>query len=190
MVDKHNADPSSLSLTVTFNLTAHELQVHYCVRNKSARDIYLLNRLYKTIPSFTIDPNFIYIHLEKEKRTVHLVKRIPDIPAGKRVAAPVSPFVTPVRAKSEFSENVRILVPVREYRQYSAGAKGSGVEVTYQFVDLTLGYYWREEGTKEELRRIGNFQVVLPHLPPGKRPIFGELRTKPQRLPIKVLEMR
>lgn len=189
MVEKCNASPSSLSLTAAFRLTARELQVRYCVGNRSARDIYLLNRLYRTIPSFTIDPNLIYIHLEKKTRTVHLVKRIPDIPAGKRVAAPVSPFVTPVRAQSEFSENVRIPVPVREYLQYSAGPKGRGVEVTYQFVDLILGYYWREEGTTEELRKIGNFQVVLPHLPPGKRPAFGELRTKAQRLPIKVLEL-
>lgn len=187
MVDeKEQAARTELVLSATFKKMENELHVSYQVKNGSHRDVYLINRLYRTIPELTISADFIYIHLEKESRAVHLLKKIPDLPKGKQVTSPVSPFVTPVRAGEDFGETVHIPLPIKEYREYAGAA--AGVEAVYDSIDLTLGYYWRVEGGTEEIRKIGKVDVVMPRSPPGVRPVFGMLQTKPEKIQLPVQE--
>lgn len=177
---------TELVLSATFKKMENELHVSYKVKNGGYRDVYLINRLYRTIPELTISPDFIYIHLEKEARAVHLLKKLADLPKGKQVTSPVSPFVTPVRVGEDFSETVHIPLPIQEYREYLSEAPGA--EAVYDSVDLTLGYYWRAEGTTEEIRKLGKTEVVMPRTPPGVRPVFGTLQTKPEKIQLPVRE--
>jgi hypothetical protein len=185
--NKQTAQQSELAMSVTFTVEDNRLRMTYEVQNNSCRDVFLLNRLYRTVPFFAIDPNIVYVCLEKSSLTAHLIKKIPDLPAGKYVTSPMAPFVTPVRAGEKFSETLYLSMPVTEYRQYSDRSPPT-LGSTYKAADFTLGYYWAENGTTEETKNLGGAQVVMPRMPPGVRPSFGELKSKSQSLCFAVLE--
>lgn len=189
----------SIGFSAEFAVDGSELLLRYEVTNRERRDLYLLNRLYRSTPEWALSPDVIYVHLVPEDRTVWLNKKIPDIPEGVLVNAPVAPFVTPVRAGDSFREEVRIPLPVREYRQYGSYAGGPSkdalktepVEVTYDQVYVTLAYYWRMEGTEEEIRNIQGDDVVFPISPQGAGfPEFGELQSDLVHIQVPVLEHR
>ncbi len=178
-----------LDLSATFKLRGDSLVLEYKVSNRASRDVYLLNRLYRTIPQWAMSPDLIYIHLDPATETVWLNKKVADLPSGVTVNAPVSPFVTPVRAGTSFYEQVQVRLPIREYRQYGLGPKRKGPPEARVFkqVYFTLGYYWRPEGTREETRDVQGTRVVLPRTPPGKPLEFGQAHTNVVRLDIPVL---
>lgn len=193
------ASNDSIGFSAEFAVDGSELLLRYEVTNRDRRDLYLLNRLYRTTPEWELGPDVIYVHLDPERRTVWLNKKISDIPEGVLVNAPVAPFVTPVRAGDSFREEVRIPLPIREYRQYGfhgggpspKALKGEPQEEMYEQVYFSLGYYWRMEGTEEEIRNIRGAEVVHPVAPPGSGfPEFGELKSEVDRIKIPVLEYR
>jgi hypothetical protein len=159
----------------------NELHLVYEVTNRSDRDAYLLNRLFRTIPSVTVSPDIIYVHLEPDTKTIWLNKRIPDIPKGVSVTTPKSPFVTPLRKGEVFREEVRVPIPVKEFREYNVGAtKVDTVETPYEHVRFTLQYYWRTDGMVETVRDIGGVPVVMPSGgAPLKSSDFGLLEMAP-----------
>lgn len=190
------ASSDSIGFSAEFAVEGGDLILRYEVVNRDRRDLYLLNRLYRTTPEWDLSPDVIYVHLDLERRTVWLNKRIPDIPEGVLVNAPVAPFVTPVRAGESFREEVRIPLPIREYRQYGfhgggpspRALKGEPREETFGQVYFSLGYYWRMEGTEEEIRNIRGAEVVHPVAPAGSGfPEFGELESEVHRIELPVL---
>ncbi len=178
-----------LDLSATLKVRGDSLVLDYRVSNHSSRDVYLLNRLYRTTPQWDMSPDLVYIHLDTVTETVWLNKKIADLPSGVMVNAPVSPFVTPVRAGTSFRERVQVRLPIREYRQYGLGPKRKGPPEARVFkqVYFTLGYYWRPEGTLEETRDVQSTRVVLPRTPPGKPLEFGQAHTDVVPLDIPVL---
>src|SRR5262245_24310596 len=93
---------SSLSSKVTLTVRNEELLVDYEISNSGDRDVYVLNRIYKTTPEWSINSDLIYIRMDHDTKTIFLSKKIPDLPPGVTVNSPVSPYVTPVRAGSTF----------------------------------------------------------------------------------------
>ena len=189
----------SIEFAPTIAVEGEHLVLRYEVHNRGSRDLYLLNRLYRTTPTWTMDANVIYVHLDPSNRVVALKKRVPDIPSHVDPTAPVAPFVSPVRAGSTFRETVRVPLPVRDYREYGSRAGGpslaalraSPVRVTYRAVTFELGYYWRGTGMAEEVREIHGAEVVVPINPPGAgSPEFGELRSDLVELAVPVDEYR
>ena len=180
----------SISLVVTAALGQTQLVVRYEVTNRDQRDIYLLNRLYRTSPQWDMSPNVIYVQLDESTATVWLSKKLADLPAGMRVTSPVAPYVTPVRANSSYREEVQIPTPVREYQQYGGGkpeAEQSAQVRIFHHVRLMLGYYKRPDGTQEEIRDIQGTPVVFPKTPPGVRLEFGELHSEDIRVDVPVI---
>jgi len=183
---------AELQLQASFSLDSTHLVLDYVVRNTSANDAYLLNRLFQSAPEWKMSPDIIYINFDPGSGTVLLAKKIPEMPAGIRVTTPIAPFVTPLPHGSSFKETVRIALPVREYSPYPARVSRDPVEpklLTYKFVRLQIGYYWRPEGTQEEVRDISGAKVVIPRTPPGKQLSFGTLESPQVRLDIAVEEV-
>jgi hypothetical protein len=182
-----------LQMSARFQLTPTDLILVYEVANQSPRDAYLLNRLYRTEPKWDMSPHVIYVHLDHKTETIWLNKKLPDLPAGARITAPVAPFVTPLRAGASFREEVKVPLPVREYRQYSLDSEEDEedepvlVPRPYRQVYFTLGYYRRPEGTVEKTQDVHGTEVVLPQTPSGVPLEFGELHTDRKRLDIPVL---
>jgi hypothetical protein len=181
---------AGLEMHARFEVAGEHLVLDYEVRNGTPRDVYLLNRLYRTTPTWQIGPDIVYVEFVPGTKTVRLFKKLADLPKGVNVTAPVAPFVTPLRAGGTFHETVRIPLSVREYLEYSMrGPRPAGEPQTavYQNVSFTLGYYWRVEGTREETRQIRGTEVVMPIGPRDKRPEFGLLESGPVRLEVSVV---
>jgi hypothetical protein len=179
----------SLQLSASFLIEGNDLILNYQVTNQSVRDVYLLNRLYKTTPTWIMTPDVIYIHLDMATKTVWLNKKLADLPMGAGVTAPVAPYISPVRAGGTFQEKVRIPLPVSEYSQYgpapTANADPSSVQIFNQ-VFFSVDYYWKPDGTIEENRKIQGTPVIFPRTPPSSPLQFGQLRTKLERINIPV----
>jgi len=181
---------TGLDLHARFEIAGQHLVLDYEVRNRGARDAYLLNRLYLSVPTLQIGPDVVYVELVPGTRTVRLFKKLADLPKGVTVTAPVAPFVTPLRAGEKFHETVRVSLPVHEHMEYSMRGPqpaGEPQSVVFQNVSFTLGYYWRVEGTLEETRQIQGTEVVMPIGPRDKRPEFGLLESGPVRLDVPVV---
>jgi hypothetical protein len=180
---------AGLELHARFEVAGQHLVLDYEVRNGSARDVYLLNRLYRSMPTWTLGPDVIYIELVPGTKTIRLFKKLADLPKGVRVTSPVAPFVTPLRAGATFHETVRIPLPVHEYLEYARQAPkpaGEPPTAVFEKVTFTLGYYVRLEGTREETREVQGSEVVMPIGPRDKRPEFGVLESGPTRLDVPV----
>lgn len=181
---------TSLALHTNFQIIQKQLILSYKVTNPTSRDAYLLNRLYRTAPVRQMTPNIIYIHLDAKTETVWLNKKLADLPDGVYVTAPVAPYVTPLRAGSTFEEEVHIPLPVQEWRQYVMPEPRAGEELKvrlFKHVYFTLGYYWREQGTSEEIKNIHGTEVVFPRGTSGAPLEFGLLQSDLVRMDIPVL---
>lgn len=180
---------AGLEMHVRFEVAGQQLALDYEVRNGAARDVYLLNRLYRSTPAWQMGPDVVYIELVPGTKTVRLFKKLADLPKGVNVTSPVAPFVTPLRAGGTFHEIVRIPLPVREYLEYSMRSPqpaGETPTAVFQNVTFTLGYYWKVEGTREETRPIRGTEVVMPIGKRDKRPEFGLLESGPVHLELPV----
>lgn len=176
-----------LALEAEFHLAEAVLTLVYQVQNNAARGVYLLNRLYRTAPAVSLRPEIIYVDLAPATKTVHLAKKLADLPSDRQVNAPVAPFVHPLRHGARFSETVSLPLPLESYQQYQ-GRPSAVRSATYEAIDFTLGYYWREEGTTEDRQTLDGQTLVLPRFAPGRRPTFGTLRSALVHLRIPVLE--
>lgn len=181
---------AGLALAVHVAIAGEQLILDYEVRNETSRDAYLLNRIYRQVPAWKMGPDVVYVQLVPGTTTVRLMKKIDDLPQGVNVTAPVAPFVTPLRAGATFKERVTVPLPVHEYREYSMkgpAPAGAPETSTYRNVTLTVGYYWRSEGTREEVRDIRGTEVVFPIGPRGKLPDYGVLESEPVRVDVPVV---
>ena len=168
-----------ISLSDRLEFRSGNLIFTYEVINHSHRDVYLINKLYRTSPDWDISPNVIYIKLELESEAVILSKKLADIP--QYVSTPVAPFVTPLRAGQSFQEQVQIPLPIREYQQYSnrySSAESKARGAVFKSLRFVLGYYWRPEGTTEDVREVHGSRITIPQTPPGQPIDFGELTTQ------------
>jgi hypothetical protein len=181
---------ATLKFTANIEKKPDHLLLAYQVANADSRDVYLLNRLFRTLPEWKMTPDVVYVHFLTETKTVWLSKKLADIPQGVRITAPVAPFVTPVRAGATFREEVHIPLPVHEYRQYGGEAQVALKEAAsqvYRQVYFTLGYYWRPPGTTEEPGVVNETPVIMPRTPFGQPLEFAQLQTDPKRLDIPVM---
>jgi hypothetical protein len=179
--------PAALEMSATFSFADDHLLLRYRVNNNGPVDAYLLNRLYRTTPEWSMSPDIVYVEFERRTETIWFSKRLADVPPN--VTAPVAPYVTPVRAGASFTEDVRVPLPVGEYQEYGPREPAAETrERTYHAAYFTLGYYWRPEGTREEARDVQGTPVVMPRTPPGVRLEFGRLDSKTWQAAIPVIE--
>jgi hypothetical protein len=179
-------DPS-ISFRAAFRLSDEELVVSYEVHNRSERDLYLLNLILEG-PAPRLDPNVIYVHLERDEKTIWLNKMIPAVPEG--AYTPKTPLSTPLRAGATFREEVHIPVPVKEHREDAPDRwKGEPRLVTYKRVYFTLQYYWRTEGMREEHLDLDGLRVLVTRGgTPLKESDFGLLESEQVEIAAPVLE--
>ncbi len=189
---KGNIMNNDIRFSANFRISDSKLLVNYSVHNRGPVTIYLLNRLFREIPEWDMSPNVVYIQPDTATRTVHLSKKLADIPSGVNVTAPVAPFVTPVRPGETFQEQIAVPLPIEEYTQYGeiSGRANSDIETHTEilsYIDFTLSYYLGTEHTTETRREIHGNEVIIPHIPPNERPVvFGELFREPVRMDVPV----
>jgi hypothetical protein len=167
-----------LSFVVKATADQKTLSVGYRVVNKSGRDAYLLNRLYRSTPEWLMSPDVVFIDFDRPAAVAHLSKRIPATPSGVNVTMPYTPFVSPVRANATFSEVIRLPLPLHEYKQFGNKPAPPDKEprvVQFSHLILQVQYYWRPPATTEETRDVQGTEVIVPRTPPGSHLEFGFL---------------
>ena len=164
------------------------LFVDYSVKNNSDRDLYLINRLYKTTPAWDAGPHIAYVKLDIDHRQIQVSKKIAEIPSDKLVVSPVVPFVTPVRAGEEFKEQIKIPAPVEEFVQYgSRPIDEDAMPTEFESAIFELGFYWAVAGTTEREQEVQGEPYIIPKFPPGKLPDFGVLKHGPVTVNVPVV---
>lgn len=141
------------------------LHIRYAVRNDAARDVYLLNRLYRlSPPAFSAD--IAYVQLERAERLVLVSKKVAEVPPNMQPTSLVSPYVTPVRAGATFTETFRVPMPLRvtlEYGQSPPPQPPDRERITeYRGMRLAIEYFWRHEGMTETTAVRQDQEVTLP----------------------------
>ena len=187
---KGQMDQQQLKFFSKVGIEDGKLVVQYGIDNQSSVDVYLLNRVQNR--RLQISPDFAYIELQEQNRTVVVSKKIPEIPAGLNPTMPEAPYVTPVGAGKRFAETVHIEVPIHEYRAYDPRPVDSIHEhpATYTGVQIRIGYYWSVPGMKENRQMVSGSEVILPKPPPGTRLQFNELSSVVMPLQIAVVERK
>lgn len=174
-----------------FTRSDKELVLTYEVENRSARDLYMLDRVELKRP-YRPDPNVVYVHFDHDTRTVWLNKRIHSEPykEGRRGPPPIFPDSTPLRAGSTVREEIRVPLPIREFRAFEQVTPESELTATtYHEVYFTLQYFWRTDGMTEGSYEIDGQKVLTTN---GKltEADFGLLETPRVALDLPVLEPR
>jgi hypothetical protein len=184
------AEPAALrhdlSLSVRVDVESSRLHVRYTVRSREARVTYLLNRLHRNTPD-SIDPNLCYIDFEPRTRTVIVSKRIADLPSDRTVYQPVAPYVSRLSPGGEFAERVALVLPIRARHEYDGADRPPVQEEKYTSLRLRLGYFVVPDGTSERFEPSAAGRILIPTLPPGTRPEFGELTAEQRGLSLPVL---
>ena len=163
--DGSDAGARGPRMTLSAAVRDGELVLRYTVQNNGERDLYLLNRLLESAPP-EMGPAFAYVELDPGARIVEVIKNIPAS-GGASPTSLIAPYVTPVRAGSTFSEEVRLRLPVRITRAYGlAPPARPGDEksaVVYRGVRMNVGWYWRDVAGKELTEtRLGQ-TVIIPY---------------------------
>jgi hypothetical protein len=180
-----------LRFDAKFRVSDKELVLTYEVENRSTRDMYMLDRIDRD-NDYRADPNVVYVHLERDTKTVWLNKQIPRVPKGVRPYAPSVPYSTPLRAGATVREEIHVPLPVREVRAYEGRRpEGELRPVQYRQAYFTLQYYWRIEGMTEEILNIrGGHKVIATRS--GTRRLqqsdYGLLETERVAIDLPVLE--
>jgi hypothetical protein len=178
----------SILLQTNFAIEANSLVIRYQVTNQDSRDAYLLNRLYRSTPEWTFTPDVIYITPNPQSGEVWFYKKLADIP-DPNPTTPVAPYVSPVRAGGVFREKVTIPLPVMPWEQYREYKPVENAPPRiYSYARLSIGYYWKPAGTREEERSIQGTPVVFPLTPPGSAIEFGLADSERFRIDLPVAE--
>lgn len=177
-----------LRLVTRFETKPATLILHYSVENKSSLDVYLLNRLHSR--QYEVNPDLVYIDLNRPQKLVCLYKKIPPFPPGPSPIMPISPFVTPVRAGTHFMETVHIHLPIQEWTGYSDIEQGKDVKsaILYHSIHFAVQYYWSVPGMKEAGDVVNGVPVIIPTPPPGTKLNFGILSSSVVSLDVTVSE--
>jgi len=175
-----------LELSMRVDIDPSVARVHYVVKSRAPRVAYLLNLLHLGTPE-SVDPQLVYVEFEPRARMVIVEKRVPDLPTDRNVYQPVAPYVTRLSPGGEFAETLSLALPIRERREYDGADDRPLAHERYNTLRLRLGYYLAPEGTREEYQDAGERRLVLPRVPPGTRPEFGELVAEQSALSLSVI---
>lgn len=120
------ANGSQIVRKDNFELTVHSemkgpttLMLHYTFNNKSAGNVYLFNRLYRTIDDnqvFVVEPNLL--NIEVSERGILLSKKIVPVPAGMEVEKPSVPCASVIKPGAQFQETVSLSLPLMMWTPY------------------------------------------------------------------------
>ena len=94
------------------------LQVAYTFANRTDQDAFLFNLLFKDYKDgvYETDPNLVYVELGAARAAVS--KKIVPVPDDMEVERPVIPCVTRVGPGEEFSETLRLKLPLKAFTPY------------------------------------------------------------------------
>ena len=158
---------AELTLALQAEVQRDQLVLRYAVHNGLAQDVYLLNRLFTSLPP-RLSPDIAYVELEAASGLVRVFKGLAPIPGTPTSGptAPVAPYVTPVRAGASYSEIVRLEAPVRVYREYGRSPPRlfppEEKTATFRGVSFALGWYARTEGVTERSMEAFGQKMLLP----------------------------
>src|SRR5262245_19890596 len=108
-----------LTLSVRAGIADGRLHVQYTVANHRSRDAYLLNRLFTTSGEPRMSPDIAYVELDEAERIARIFKGMFPLPPGMSgPPVPIAPYVSPVRAGASFTETIKLVLPLRIYREY------------------------------------------------------------------------
>lgn len=161
---------SDLTFEAKAAVSGQQLVLGYRVTNRSRRDVYLLNRLYRSTPAWRMSPDIAFVEFDQPAATVRVSKRIPFLPAGVKAASPYIPFVTPIRAQQSFSEIIRLALPLEEFKQFGNVPPPEGAKktlISFERVGLSIEYYWRAPGASEDELVAQETEVIVPRIPAG-----------------------
>jgi hypothetical protein len=181
-----------ISIKVLFELFERELRVSYAVSNHADVTAYLLNRLFDITPESKLRPDRVLVELDRSE-IVHLSKRIPDLPANRKVLAPYCPYVSPVLPGTQYEEKFMVPVPIETWQPPGYGilpVREKPVRREFDGMDFRVDFYWSAEGVTEKQATIGDDSAVIPVFPAGIRPKFGSLRSEVFRTKVAVLDPR
>lgn len=168
----------------------YHLHVRYVVRNDAARDVYLLNRLFRASPP-DFGPDIAYVEFDRPDRVVVVSKRIADVPPGMNPTSLVVPYVTPVRVGQTFTETFKLALPLRVILEYGRAQRPLPPEqeriTEYRGMRFRLAYYWRDDGVTETPGVAFDQPVVIPGNFPRFPPIL-ELVSPVVPVPLPVIE--
>jgi hypothetical protein len=121
-------------------LTGSVLRCRYEVENVSGSELYLFNRLYHDLRDdgvFDLDPNLVYVDVENS--TLHLSKRIPNLPEGVLAEALIIPCVTVLPSGGRMQETFSLSLPLQRMNPYLRHL--SAPVESYESVFFSLGYF-------------------------------------------------
>lgn len=166
---------ADLTVVLQAEMQRDQLVMRYTVRNGLGQDVYVLNRLFTSVPP-RMSPDIAYVELDGANQVVRVFKGLapmpsagssePNAPRRSGPTEPVAPYVTPVRAGATYSEIVRQEAPVRVYREYghSPPRLMPPEERIAQFrgVSFALGWYARAPGVTEAPVEAFGQKLILP----------------------------
>jgi hypothetical protein len=154
------------TIQLTASIEKNSLRLRYEVFNSGSKDLYLLNRLFRTSPKPEMSPNLAYVEFSKDLKTAHIKKGIAAFPenAGSGPTAPVSPYVSAVRAGSHFIETFELPLPLQPYAEYGQTDKPDSKPILQEFaaIDFTIDWYWRDDGVREQSSQAFGQSVIVP----------------------------
>lgn len=169
-----------LTFVVRAAVKDQQLVAGYRVTNQSRRDVYLLNRLYRSTPAWSVSGDIAFVEFDRPASLVSVSKRIPTLPAGMTPTHPYKPFVTPVRSRQSFSEVIRLPLPLIEFKQFGNTPPADDrepEEIMLRGLTLQIQYYWRPEGTEEVMVPVQGNIELMPRTPHGKNPELNVLQS-------------
>lgn len=126
-----------LTLNVRFQLEGARLVIEYTVANDSPEEIFLTNHGVRYEPNGPVpDRNQAWVFFESG--VVHVTQRRPDRPQD-GFRQPVPHFVTPVKPRGRFRQELTLPLPLVEVRPYRE-EKASGARRVYPSVFFSVGF--------------------------------------------------
>ena len=169
---------------LTFEVRAavkdQQLVAGYRVTNHSRRDAYLLNRLYRSTPVWSVSSDIAFVEFDRASSLVQVSKRIPTLPPGMTANHPYKPFVTPVRSGQSFSEVIRLPIPLTEFKQFGNTPPvddRAPEEIMLRGLTLQIQYFWRPDGMEEVMVPVQGNVELMPKAPQGKGPELSVLQS-------------
>lgn len=150
-MSSHMAQKDNCKLVVDVRLDGEkDFVLHYTLQNKSGRDIYVFNRLYREIhegPLFDTDPNLANIELVP--KGILISKKIVPVPADIDVEKPHLPCATLVKSGADTSETMRLSLPLLPWTPYMNGApRQDSTQISRRKAWFELGYFIAGAGSE------------------------------------------
>ncbi len=181
---------NKVSMKVQVSIDQDVLNIAYTVSNRSAGNIYLVNRVTRVTPKKEMHKDIAYIRLDNEG-VLQVFKDIPPVPEGMNPYELVAPFVTPVRQGEEFVETITLPVPIEQYMEYVPNDPPDPEytnTLTTASVRFSLGYFVGHPDAEERVETYFDQPVVLFTNPPGVIAQHFRLQSAPVEIAVPVYE--